>query len=191
MPVAARGWFTDALAELNPDRKVELIVDGTTTLQERTGPMFSVARGAATVDADVAQLWEAGKQGHHADLARLAASLQDAHMDPSDQSTEWATTALYVLLGLETWHLVRHELNQDQTAYSRWLLATLHHTFTTTPTPDRTVLPCELSPPTADSAHGHFRSRAPGRRWQVEATEREIAEIRRPEQRPHRTGTMP
>ena len=55
VPVAARGWFTDALGEPDPRAKLDLIVDGTTALHERTGPMFSVARGAAAVDPDVAR----------------------------------------------------------------------------------------------------------------------------------------
>lgn len=37
---------------------------------------------------------------------------------------------LYVLLGLETWDLVRVELNNDVDGYRTWLLTTLQRTFT-------------------------------------------------------------
>jgi len=130
VPVAARGWFTDALGEPDPRAKLHLIVDGTTALHERTGPMFSVARGAAAVDSDVAQLWHAGKKGHRADMGRLATALGEARMIPPERDVEWATTVLYVLLGLETWDLVRVELDHDVDGYRTWLLTTLQRTFT-------------------------------------------------------------
>ena len=130
VPVAARGWFTDALGEPDPQAKLRLIVDGTTTLHERTGPMFSVARGAAAVDPDVARLWDAGKKGHRADMGRLATALGKARMIPRERDVEWATTVLYVLLGLETWDLVRVELDHDVDGYRTWLLTTLQRTFT-------------------------------------------------------------
>ncbi|MFI5074060.1 MAG: TetR/AcrR family transcriptional regulator [Actinomycetales bacterium] len=130
VPVAARGWFTDALGEPDPQAKLRLIVDGTTTLHERTGPMFSVARGAAAVDPDVAQLWDAAKKGHRADMGRLATALGKARMIPRERDMEWATTVLYVLLGLETWDLVRVELDHDVDGYRTWLLTTLQRTFT-------------------------------------------------------------
>jgi AcrR family transcriptional regulator len=130
VPVAARGWFTDALGEPDPRAKLHLIVDGTTALHERTGPMFSVARGAAAVDPDVAQLWHAGKKGHRADMGRLATALGEARMIPPERDVEWATTVLYVLLGLETWDLVRVELDHDVDGYRTWLLTTLQRTFT-------------------------------------------------------------
>jgi AcrR family transcriptional regulator len=129
VPVAARGWFTEALAEPDPGTKLQLIVDGTTALHERTGPMFSVARGAAAVDPDVAQLWAAGKKGHRADMGRLAAALGEARMIPPERDVEWATTVLYVLLGLETWDLVRVELDHDVDGYRSWLLTSLQCTF--------------------------------------------------------------
>jgi hypothetical protein len=130
VPVAARGWFSEALGEPDPGTKLQLIVDGTTALHERTGPMFSVARGAAAVDPDVAQLWASGKKGHRADMGRLAVALGEARMIPPGRDVEWATTVLYVLLGLETWDLVRVELDHDVEGYRTWLLTSLQYTFT-------------------------------------------------------------
>jgi hypothetical protein len=38
-------------------------------------------------------------------------------------------TTLYVLLGLESWHLVRVELAHDEQRYREWLLTSLRHAF--------------------------------------------------------------
>ena len=137
-PVAERVWFVEVLAEVDPERKLQRIVDGTADLHERTGPVFSVARGAATVDSDVAQLWAAGKQGHRLDMRRLAANLAEARMIPDGRDVDWAATALYVVIGLETWHLVRVELGYDPAGYRTWLLDTLRSTFSTDQRPSRT-----------------------------------------------------
>jgi hypothetical protein len=51
-------------------------------------------------------------------------------MIPPERDVEWATTVLYVLLGLETWDLVRVELDHDVDGYRTWLLTTLQRTFT-------------------------------------------------------------
>jgi len=37
---------------------------------------------------------------------------------------------LYVVIGLETWHLVRVELDYGPDGYRAWLLDTLRQTFT-------------------------------------------------------------
>ncbi|MDQ6895817.1 MAG: TetR/AcrR family transcriptional regulator [Actinomycetota bacterium] len=130
LPVAARGWFVAVLEERDPELKLQRIVDGTADLHERTGPVFSIARGAAMVDPDVAQLWAAGKQGHRIDMGRLAASLAEAQMIPDGRDLAWAATVLYVVIGLETWHLVRVELDYGPDGYRAWLLDTLRQTFT-------------------------------------------------------------
>lgn len=101
----------------------------TCDLHERSGAVFAVARGAAAVDPDVAALWSAGKQGHLADMTLLARSFEDAGLLPCGLDVGWATTTLYVLLGPETWHLVRIELQQDAEAYRGWLLSQLRQAF--------------------------------------------------------------
>lgn len=78
VPVAARGWFTDALGEPDPQAKLRIIVDGTTALHERTGPMFSVARGAAAGRrAAVGRRQEGPPRGHETTCYRPRRSPDD------------------------------------------------------------------------------------------------------------------
>jgi len=136
VPAAAQSWFLEAVAETDLDRKLEQLVALTCDLHQRSGPVFAVARGAAAVDPDVAALWAAGKQGHLADMTRMARSFQETGLLPPGQDVESATTTLYVLLGPETWHLIRKELGQDETAYRTWLSNALRQAFQATPTAD-------------------------------------------------------
>lgn len=105
-------------------------------LHERTGALFAMARGAAAVDPDAATLWAFGKQGHRADMGLVAASFGVSGMLPPGRDLHWATTTLYVLIGPETWHLVRVELHQGPHSYRSWLHTTLTDTFSS-PAADR------------------------------------------------------
>lgn len=126
---ADREWFRDILEELDPGTKLALLADATAALHERTGAVFAIARGAASVDADAAALWSSGKQGHRADMSLIAESLGRTGGLPGGRDVAWAVGVLYVLVGPETWHLLRVELGQDARAYRDWLGATLAETF--------------------------------------------------------------
>lgn len=130
---AERQWFRDIVETQDPDQKIRLLVDATAALHERTGALFAMARGAAAVDPEAAELWAFGKQGHRADMALLAASFETAGMLPAGRGVDWATAVLYVLIGPETWHLARVELGQDPPGYRDWLRGTLTDTFDVTP----------------------------------------------------------
>lgn len=129
---ADREWFRAVVAEPDPTRKLALLADATAALHERTGSVFAIARGAASVDPDAAALWSFGKQGHRADMSLLAESCARDGLLPEGRDVDWALSVLYVTLGPETWHLLRHELGQDADGYRDWLGATLTETFTTT-----------------------------------------------------------
>jgi AcrR family transcriptional regulator len=126
---ADRRWFRDIVESPEPATKVRLLAAATAALHERTGAVFAMALGAAAVDAEAADLWRAGKQGHLADMTRLAESFAAAGMIPAGLDLSWAVRTLYVLVGLETWHLIRREVGNDPAEYHTWLLHSLGATF--------------------------------------------------------------
>jgi AcrR family transcriptional regulator len=128
---ADREWFRRIVDHPDPQQKLRVLVDATAALHERTGSVFAMARGAAAADPDAATLWAFGKQGHRADMSLLAASFEAAGMLAPGRDTEWATAVLYVLIGPETWHLLRVELARSAHDYREWLRSTLFDTFRT------------------------------------------------------------
>lgn len=126
---ADRQWFREIVDDPEPQRKLLMLADATSALHERTGAVFAMARGAADTDPDAARLWAFGKQGHRADMTALATSFDIAEMLPPGHDAAWATAVLYVLLGPETWHLMRVELGQNAEGYRNWLHTTLTQTF--------------------------------------------------------------
>ena len=125
VPAARSPWFLEVLAECRLDRKVELLSKATSALHERTGPVFAVAREAATVDPAVAALWNRGKRGHLSDMTTMARSFADQGLIPAAVDIAWAIELLYVLLGPENWYLIRRELGRDEHRYTHWLRTSL------------------------------------------------------------------
>ncbi|HET7823022.1 MAG TPA: helix-turn-helix domain-containing protein [Ornithinibacter sp.] len=125
VPASRSRWFLEVLAQPRLDRKVELLADGTSALHERTGPVFAVAREAASVDPAVAALWSRGKRRHLSDMTTMANSFAEHGLIPAPLSIGWATELLYVLLGPENWYLIRHELGHDERHYRDWIRMTL------------------------------------------------------------------
>ena len=126
VPASRSQWFLQVLAQPKLHRKVELLAEGTSALHERTGPVFAVAREAASVDRGVAALWSRGKRRHLADMTLIAESFEAHGLIPRHLSIVWATELLYVLLGPENWHLIRRELGHDERHYRDWLRTTLN-----------------------------------------------------------------
>jgi AcrR family transcriptional regulator len=126
-------WFLAVAAEPALGRRAALLAEGTSALHERTGPVFAVAREASTVDAEVATLWGRGKRRHLADMRTLAVSFDEHGLLPPGRGVDWATDLLYVLLGPESWSLVRRELGRDAPAYREWLEVSLLASFGGTP----------------------------------------------------------
>ena len=125
VPASRSSWFLEVLAESSLERKIELLTLATSALHERTGPVFAVAREAATVDPAVAALWSRGKRGHLSDMTQMAQSFAEQGLLPAPHDVTWATEMLYVLLGPENWQLIRLELGRDAPHYRRWLRTTL------------------------------------------------------------------
>jgi hypothetical protein len=79
--------------------------------------------------ANDAVLSTGGKRAHRADMTTLAENFAATHMLRAGQDVNWAIDTLYVLVGPETWHLVRAELQRDEATYREWLLANLTESF--------------------------------------------------------------
>ena len=129
IPTVRSPWFLEVLEQSRVDPKVELLVQGTTALHERTGALFAVAREAATVDTAVKTLWRRGKRRHLADMTIIAESFAEHGLLPTHVDAAWATEVLYVLLGPENWDLIRRELGRSEAHYADWLRNTLTASF--------------------------------------------------------------
>lgn len=56
-PIAERDWYQAVLDESDPKRKVRLVARQSREVKSRIGPLFSVIRGGAAHDPEVAALW--------------------------------------------------------------------------------------------------------------------------------------
>lgn len=58
-------------------------------------------------------------------MTTMANSFADHGLIPTRLSVAWTAELLYVLLGPESWHLIRRELGHDERHYREWLRTTL------------------------------------------------------------------
>jgi AcrR family transcriptional regulator len=75
VPLAERAWFTEMLEEPDPRRQVELLVQNTLVIKQRTAALNEVIRRAAQLDPELANLWHTFQEQLTADQRKLAQSL--------------------------------------------------------------------------------------------------------------------
>lgn len=95
IPVAQREWFQEALDEPDPGRALRLHVRNTCRISERVGPLLSAVESAATVDPDVALLWEELLNQRRTAMANFATNL--AGKTPLRYDTATAADMLWAL----------------------------------------------------------------------------------------------
>lgn len=58
VPVAARQWYLEVLAEPDPERQLRLNARNARAVKERVGALLEIIRSASSVDPDIGALWE-------------------------------------------------------------------------------------------------------------------------------------
>lgn len=74
-PVALREWFAEALGEPDPGRQIDLNERNSRMVKQRVGGLFHVLRAAASIDPDVAELWQRIGDEFYANQLEIARSL--------------------------------------------------------------------------------------------------------------------
>ncbi|MGH3854235.1 MAG: TetR/AcrR family transcriptional regulator [Pseudonocardiaceae bacterium] len=69
-PTLERAWVSDALADPDPTRQLELQVKGTAATHLRVAPLLGVLHRASDTDPAVGQLWQANQDQRRALVSR-------------------------------------------------------------------------------------------------------------------------
>jgi AcrR family transcriptional regulator len=127
VPIAERPEFRQALAERDPRRSLELLVDYTTALLERAGPLIMVGVRSSGADADMRRFDEQGAQATAANAAAMVQVLSGNHALRLDLDPKQAADVLFVLGSPHVHHLLRQFCGWSAQQYRDWLLDTLTH----------------------------------------------------------------
>ena len=102
IPVMDRPWVRESLATPDPRRQLALTIEHGTEIYVRMAPLTRAIQSAASVDADVAELWDQTAIGRRAGMRRMVDGLAAKGGLAPGLTAERATDLIFVLQSHET-----------------------------------------------------------------------------------------
>jgi AcrR family transcriptional regulator len=128
-PTAAsqRAWITDALAEPDPARQLEIQIKATASIYRRTAPLLNVLHRANDTDPAVAELWQTNQEQRRILQRQLVTALRRKGGLSPKLRLRQAVDISYAMLGPELFHLLVTERRWSIAEWERWTLGVLRH----------------------------------------------------------------
>lgn len=120
--LADRPQWTEILAEPDGRRAIELLVDLSTDLLERAGPLIMAGLRSAGADPDMRRLADEGANAPLTNLRSVARALHRHSQLRAGLSTKEAAATLHVLSSPLTHDMLRRQLGWSAAHYRRWLV---------------------------------------------------------------------
>jgi AcrR family transcriptional regulator len=123
-PVAERHWYLDVLAEQDPEQQLRLNARNSANGKQRISAILEVIRTGATVDPDLAPLWQRIQSDYHANQHAIVEQLhQRGHLRP-ELDVQHATDILWTINHPNTWRLLVVDRGWTPDQYEQWIADT-------------------------------------------------------------------
>lgn len=119
-PVAERPWYTALMSEPDPQRQLAMTAENSRVVKTRIGPMLKVIRDAASVDDDLAALWELIQTDFWANQRAIIESLASKGALHPGLDIERATDLLWTLNHPDVWLLLVDRRGWSPTEWETW-----------------------------------------------------------------------
>lgn len=119
-PVAERPWYTALWSEPDPQRQLAMTAANSRVVKTRIGPMLKVIRDAASVDADLAALWELIQTDFWANQHAIVVSLASKGALRPGLDVERATDLLWTLNHPDVWLLLVDRRGWSPAEWETW-----------------------------------------------------------------------
>ena len=121
LPVSERRWYLDVLEEKNPERQLRLNASNSATGKRRLSAILEVIRNGASVDADIAALWQRIQVEYHANQRAIVERIHErGHLEPT-LDVEHASDILWALNHPNNWRLLVVERGWTPEQYEQWI----------------------------------------------------------------------
>jgi len=120
-------WVTDALAEPDPVRQLEIQVKATASAYRRSAPLLNVLHRASDTEPAVAELWRTNQEQRRALQRQLVTALRRKGGLSPKMRLGHAVDISYAVLGPELFHLLVTERSWSIAEWERWTLRLLRH----------------------------------------------------------------
>ena len=119
-PVAERTWYTSVLSEPDPRRQLAMTAENSRIVKTRIGPMLKVIRDAASVDVDLAALWELIQTDFWANQKVIVESLADKKALRPGLAVDRATDLLWMLNHPDVWLMLVGRRGWSPADWEKW-----------------------------------------------------------------------
>ncbi|HUK98386.1 MAG TPA: TetR family transcriptional regulator [Gaiellaceae bacterium] len=119
-PVAERAAYREVLDEPDPERQLRLNARNSRAGKERVGRVVEVIRAAATVDTDIAALWDRIQSEYHANQQAIVESLAGRGALRAGLDEGRAADVLWTLNHPGVWQLLVGLRGWTPDEYERW-----------------------------------------------------------------------
>ncbi len=121
LPVSERRWYLDVLEEKNPERQLRLNAGNSATGKRRLSAILEVIRNGASVDDDIAALWQRIEVEYHANQRAIVERIHErGHLAPT-LDVERATDILWTLNHPNNWRLLVVDRGWTPEQYEQWI----------------------------------------------------------------------
>lgn len=121
VPVAERAWFKEMLDEPDPRRQLELHVQNTMRIKQRTAALNEVIRRAAQPDPEIGELWQVFQRQFMQDQRRVAESLAAKGALRDDVDVNAAAEIIRLLNHPSVYYLAVLDCGWPDERFERWL----------------------------------------------------------------------
>ncbi len=121
LPVTERAWYRTVLDEADAVRKLRLFASQACAVKTRSGALMEVIRNAASVEPDIAQLWNDIQTKLHDVTRSIVAQLHEKNALASGLDVTTATDILWTLNHPSVWQLLVAERGWTAEQYEQWL----------------------------------------------------------------------
>ena len=122
-PVAERPWYSALMSEPDPYGQLAMTAENSRIVKTRIGPMLKVIRDAASVDADLAALWELIQTDFWANQRAIIESLASKEALRPELGIERATDLLWMLNHPDVWLLLVDRRGWSPAEWETWFAA--------------------------------------------------------------------
>lgn len=133
VPTLERPWVREALADPDPHGQIHRQVAGAADVLRRAAPLLDVVRSAATIDAELAEVWETNLQQRLTVQRVFAEALARKTPLPANMAVDAAADTALAILSPETYHLLVHHQGWAHTRWRGWATNALRRLLTTLP----------------------------------------------------------
>jgi AcrR family transcriptional regulator len=119
-PVSERSWYREVIEEQDPERQLRLTARNSRLVKLRVGALFEVIRNAASVDSDIAALWDRIQREFHANQRAIVESLENKKALRPGLSVDRAADILWTLNHPNVWQLLVGELSWTPEEHEQW-----------------------------------------------------------------------